>query len=88
MPKMKTKSSVKKRFKVTSKGKVKSGSAFTSHMMMSKPKSMKRKARRMGLLSAPDQKIVLSNWLPYNRKQKSKSTYVSKAEQAANGGTK
>ncbi len=88
MPKMKTKSSVKKRFKVTSKGKVKAGSAFTSHMMMNKPKSMKRKARRMGLLSAPDQKIVLSNWLPYNRKQKGKSTYISKALQAIAGAAK
>lgn len=80
MPKMKTKSSAKKRFKVTSKGKVKSGSAFTSHMMMNKPKSMKRKARRMGMLSVPDAKIVLMNWLPYARKNKnkSKSGYVSK----------
>lgn len=84
MPKMKTKSSVKKRFKVTSKGKVKAGSAFTSHMMMNKPKSMKRKARRMGLLAEPDAKKVLG-WLPYARKQKSKSTYVSKAVRAAEG---
>ena len=82
MPKMKTKSAAKKRFRVTSKGKVKSGAAFTSHMMMNKPKSMKRKARRTGLLSEPDQKIVLSNWLPYSRKKKNKSTYISKAEQA------
>lgn len=80
MPKMKTKSSAKKRFKVTSKGKVKSGSAFTSHMMMNKPKSMKRKARRMGMLSVPDAKIVLMNWLPYSRKNKNKPKdgYVSK----------
>jgi len=82
MPKMKTKSSVKKRFKVTSKGKVKAGFAFTSHMMMNKPKSMKRKARRTGTLSDPDAKTVLSNWLPYSRKKKNKSTYISKAEQA------
>lgn len=80
MPKMKTKSSAKKRFKVTSKGRVKSGSAFTSHMMMNKPKSMKRKSRRMGLLSIPDARIVLENWLPYSRKNKNKakSGYVSK----------
>ena len=45
MPKMKTHSGAKKRFKTTAKGKVKRGSAFMSHMQMNKPKSMKRKAR-------------------------------------------
>ena len=70
MPKMKTKSSAKKRFRVTGKGKVKSGNAFTSHMMMNKPKSMKRKSRRTGTLSIPDAIIVLRNWLPYKRKNK------------------
>ena len=73
MPKMKTKSGAKKRFSRTAKGKVKSGNAFTSHMMMNKPKSMKRKARRTNLLSPQDAKIVLKNFLPYNRKQKTKS---------------
>jgi len=70
MPKMKTKSSVKKRFRVTGKGKVKAGQAFTSHMMMNKPKNMKRKANRTATLSEPDTKIVLTNWMPYNRKNK------------------
>lgn len=70
MPKMKTKSSVKKRFRVTGKGNVKAGQAFTSHMMMNKPKSMKRKANRTATLSEPDTKIVLDNWMPYNRKNK------------------
>ncbi len=73
MPKMKTKSSVKKRFKVSKSGKVKAGSAFTSHMMQNKPKSMKRKARRTGLLSKADARIVLRNWLPYSRKKASKA---------------
>jgi large subunit ribosomal protein L35 len=70
MPKMKTKSSAKKRFKVTGKGKVKAGQAFTSHMMMNKGKSMKRKANRTQVLSEPDAKIILSNWLPYKRKKR------------------
>ena len=82
MPKMKTKSSVKKRFKVTKSGKVKAGSAFTSHMMMNKPKSMKRKARRTGTLSAPDAKIVLSNWLPYGRKKKKNNQKKAEGGQA------
>lgn len=86
MPKMKTKSSAKKRFKVTGKGKVKSGAAFTSHMMMNKPKSMKRKARRTGMLSFADAKIILTNWLPYSRKKKS-SAYNPDLD-PNNGGTK
>jgi large subunit ribosomal protein L35 len=71
MPKMKTKSSVKKRFKVTSKGKVKAGSAFMRHMQMNKSKSMKRKARGGMILCAADARIVLRNWMPYSRKKKS-----------------
>lgn len=73
MPKLKTKSSVKKRFKVTKSGKVRAGSAFTSHMMQNKPKSMKRKARRTGALAACDARTVLRNWFPYKRKKVSKS---------------
>jgi len=72
MPKMKTHSSAKKRFKITAKGKVKAGQAFTSHMMMNKPKSMKRKARGTSELSEADSRIVLRNLLPYSRKRKNK----------------
>ena len=75
---MKTKSSAKKRFKVTGKGKVKSGQAFTSHMMMNKPKSMKRKANRTHTLSEADQRIVLENWMPYSRKSKGQAYDPSK----------
>ena len=70
MPKMKTHSSAKKRFKVTAKGKVKAKQAFTSHMMLNKPKSMKRKARGMDTLCEADARIVLRNFLPYGRKRK------------------
>ena len=79
MPKMKTHSGAKKRFKITAKGHVKSKSAFTSHMMMNKPKSMKRKAKGLSTLSKPDERIVLRNWLPYSRKRKSKP-YAKKSE--------
>lgn len=87
MPKMKTKSSAKKRFKVSKKGKVKSGNAFTSHMMMNKPQSMKRKARRTGMLSVPDAITVLRNWLPYDRKNKNNTAYNPELD-PANGTTK
>lgn len=90
MPKMKTKSSVKKRFKVTGTGKVKSGQAKTSHMMMNKSKKMKRKANRTTVLADVDAKIILDNFLPYARKKKNKQSnkeaYVSKALREAKGG--
>lgn len=73
MPKMKTHSSAKKRFRVTKKGKIKAGSAFMSHMQTNKPKSMKRKARGTNILSEPDGRIILRNFLPYARKHKTKS---------------
>ena len=91
MPKMKTKSSAKKRFTTTGTGKVKSGSAFTSHMMINKPKSMKAKAKGTSTMSKQDAKIVLENWLPYSRKNKNKSPYNPELDPnnaAYTGGTK
>lgn len=70
MPKMKTKSGAKKRFKVTGTGKVKAKQAFTSHMMINKSRKMKRKAKGTTVLSASDARSVLSNWLPYSRRKK------------------
>ncbi len=70
MPKMKTRSGAKKRFKVTKSGRVKAKAAFMRHMQMNKPKSMKRKARRLGVLSSSDERIVKRNFLPYSRKKK------------------
>ena len=79
MPKLKTKSSVKKRFKVTKSGKVKAGSAFTSHMMQNKPKSMKRKAKGGTILCDADARKVLGFYLPYSRKKKKIAAGVPKA---------
>ena len=70
MPKMKTKSSAKKRFKVTKNGKVKVKQSFTSHMMINKPKSMKRKARGTTVMAECDARLVLRNFMPWNRKAK------------------
>ena len=81
MPKMKTHSSAKKRFKVTGSGKVKYKKPKTSHMMMNKPKSMKRKAKNPTTMAAMDAELVLTNFLPYARKKKGKSP--SPAESAA-----
>ncbi len=72
MPKMKTKSSAKKRFKLTASGKVKAGQAKTSHMMMNKSKDMKRKARRTMLMFKADAEKVIKNFMPYARAKKQK----------------
>ena len=43
MPKMKTKSSAKKRFRITASGMVKRGTAYRSHILTSKTTKRKRK---------------------------------------------
>ncbi|GAB5388419.1 MAG: 50S ribosomal protein L35 [Alphaproteobacteria bacterium] len=66
MPKMKTKSSAKKRFKFTSKGRIKVKQAKTSHMMINKSQKMKRKARGTTTLCKADETIVKkAGWMPY-----------------------
>ena len=66
MPKMKTKSSAKKRFKVTATGNVLSGQAGKRHGMINKTKKFIRNARGTSTLSAPDAKIV-KGFMPYDR---------------------
>jgi large subunit ribosomal protein L35 len=66
MPKMKTKSSAKKRFKMTASGKVKAGQAGKRHGMIKRTTKFIRDARGMTTLSAPDAKIV-KTYMPYAR---------------------
>ncbi|ABD53367.1 50S ribosomal protein L35 [Jannaschia sp. CCS1] len=66
MPKMKTKSSAKKRFKVTSTGKVMAAQAGKQHGMIKRSNKFLRNARGTSELSAPDSKIVKS-YMPYDR---------------------
>ena len=58
MPKMKTKSSCKKRFKITASGRVKSAAAGKRHGMIKRSNKFIRDARGMMVLSEPDAKIV------------------------------
>lgn len=58
MPKMKTRSSAKKRFKLTATGKVKRATAYRSHILSSKTTKRKRKLRGPHLVSKEDQKNV------------------------------
>jgi large subunit ribosomal protein L35 len=80
MPKMKTRSGAKKRFKVTGTGKVKAKQAFARHMMMNKSKKMKRKARGLTVLCDADQKTILRNFLPWQRRKTGKKTAGAPAE--------
>ena len=66
MPKMKTKSSAKKRFKVTATGKVMSGAAGKRHGMIKRSNKFLRNARGTKVMSEPDQKIVKA-MMPYSR---------------------
>ena len=58
MPKMKTHSSAKKRFKVTGSGKIKKFGAFTSHMMRNKSKKAKLRLRHGSILQKGDENRV------------------------------
>ncbi len=55
MPKMKTHSSAKKRFKITGSGKVKRFQAYTSHMMRNKSKKAKTRLCGSTLVSQADE---------------------------------
>ena len=66
MPKLKTKSGTKKRFRLTGTGKIKFGAANVRHGMSKRPQKMKRQARGTMVLNESDQKIVLK-YMPYAR---------------------
>ncbi|WP_152286331.1 50S ribosomal protein L35 [Flavicella marina] len=55
MPKLKTKSSAKKRFKVTGSGKLKRKHAFKSHILTKKSKKRKLKLTHDGLVHKSDE---------------------------------
>jgi len=54
MPKMKTKSSAKKRFKLTGTGKIKRKHAFKSHILTKKSTKQKRNLTKSGLVHESD----------------------------------
>ena len=64
MPKMKTTSSVKKRFKITATGKVLSGPAGKRHGLIKRTQKMKRTARGTQVLAHQDGRTV-KQWAPY-----------------------
>ena len=64
MPKLKTKSGVKKRFKITANGKVKHGVAGKRHRLISHNAKYIRQNRGTTVLSESDFKAV-KKWAPY-----------------------
>lgn len=58
MPKMKTKSSAKKRFRLTASGKVKAGQAGKRHGMIKRSNNFLRDARGTTILCDQDARIV------------------------------
>ena len=79
MPKLKTKSSVKKRFKVTGSGKVKAQAAGKRHGMVKRTAKFIRKARGTMVLSDPDIKRV-KQWMPNARRTRRRAAAVDTAE--------
>ncbi|MCK0150620.1 50S ribosomal protein L35 [Marivita sp. S6314] len=66
MPKMKTKSSCKKRFKVTATGRILAGQAGKRHGMIKRSKKFIRDARGTTTLSKADEQII-KPMMPYAR---------------------
>ena len=66
MPKMKTKSAAKKRFKITATGKVVAAAAGKRHGMIKRTTKFTRQATGTMILNASDEGIV-KKYMPYNR---------------------
>ena len=64
MPKMKTKSSAKKRFSMTGTGKIKFKPANKRHGLSKRPKDMKRASRRNEVMADQDAKKVIRYFVP------------------------
>ena len=66
MPKMKTKSSVKKRFKTTASGKIRAAGAGKQHGMIKRTKKQIRNQRGTMILAPGDEGLVKIH-MPYAR---------------------
>lgn len=66
MPKQKTKSGAKKRFKITGTGKIKAGAQGKRHGMIKRTAKFIRNARGSMVLNESDAKLV-KKYMPYAR---------------------
>lgn len=79
MPKMKTHKGAAKRFGVSARGKVQARAAAKRHRLVSKSKRMKREGRATMILNESDARIILDDFLPYERsKRKKRTRYIAK----------
>ena len=69
MPKMKTHSSAKKRFKITATGKVMSGQRGKRHGMIKRTNKQIRNLRGTDELAEADAKVVKKHFMPYGKKK-------------------
>jgi large subunit ribosomal protein L35 len=60
MPKLKTKSGAKKRFRLTATGLVRANVAYKKHFLRRRPQKMKRQARGTFVLRPGDSRLVKS----------------------------
>ena len=67
MPKMKTKSGIKKRVKISGLGKIVFKASNCRHLLRNKSKSQKRKMG-MEVMNDADSRIV-AKWMPYAKKK-------------------
>jgi len=67
MPKMKTHSGSKKRFRVTGTGHVKSGASHRRHFMRRRSQNMKRTARQGLILFKADGENIIKFFLPNSK---------------------
>ena len=65
MPKMKTKSGAKKRFRFTANGKIKTGQAGKRHGMIKRSNEQIRNLRGTAVLS-PSETQRIRRWMPYS----------------------
>ncbi len=64
MPKMKTHSSSKKRFRLTASGKVRFNSAYRRHRLVSKAKSAKERNQGTKIMAEGDANLIKRFFLP------------------------
>ena len=82
MPKLKSTSSVKKRFKVTATGKVKAQARGKRHGMIKRTTKFIRNARGTMVLSEPDTKRI-KQFMPYARKTRKRKSAAAATATAA-----
>jgi large subunit ribosomal protein L35 len=84
MPKMKTKSGAKKRFKVTATGKIKAGPAGKRHNMIKRTTKFIRNSRGFSVLDESDANII-RQYMPYARKKRRAKAVSAKADSSKVG---